>query len=163
MVRADVKDTDFGWKQIEKEIKIFQESNILIGFQEGTQTKMERKGGRTKKGGLNMAEIAAQNEFGTSKIPARPFMTTSFDENIEKISNLIQRQYKEVQEGKKSARKALTFIGVVVQDLIKGKIRSILNPPNSPVTIKIKGSSKPLIDFGQMIQSVRYKIEKNNK
>jgi hypothetical protein len=85
-------------------------------------------------------------------------MRTSFDENLSKINKLINLQYQAVQDGKKNADQALTAVGVVMVGLIQQKIRSIVSPPNSPRTIAIKGSSKPLIDFGQMIQSVREKV-----
>jgi hypothetical protein len=158
MARADVKDIDMGWSSIEKELNTFKSAFVLVGFQEGEVTKREVKGQRTKKGGFSMPEIAASNEFGTKNIPARPFMRTSFDENLSKINKLINLQYQAVQDGKKNADQALTAVGVVMVGLIQQKIRSIVSPPNSPRTIAIKGSSKPLIDFGQMIQSVREKV-----
>jgi len=36
-----------------------------------------------------LAEIALINEFGTDKIPSRPFLRIAFDENIDRISNQI--------------------------------------------------------------------------
>lgn len=158
MARAVVKDIDRGWQSIEKELVAFRGASVLIGFQEGEVTKKEVKGQREKEGGLSMAQIAASNEFGAKNVPARPFMRTSFDENVSKINKLVNLQYQAVQDGKKSAEKALTAIGVVMVGLIQQKIRAIVSPPNSPRTIGIKGSSKPLIDFGQMIQSVREKV-----
>jgi hypothetical protein len=41
---------------------------------------------------------------------------------------------------------------------VQKKIRQITIPPNSPRTIAEKKSSKPLIDFGQMVQSVTFKV-----
>lgn len=160
MARADVRDIDKGWERIERELASFRNSSVLIGFQEGTLTKKEVKGQREKEGGLSMPQIAAANEFGTKRIPARPFMSTSFDENRSRIEKLIQIQYQKVKDGKQKAENALIGVGVVVVGMIQQKIRAILSPPNAPSTIKAKGSSKPLIDFGQMIQSVREKVVK---
>lgn len=160
MARADVRDIDKGWGAIQKEVESFKKASVLIGFQEGEVTKKEVKGQREKEGGLSMAQIAAANEFGTKTTPSRPFMRTSFDENLSKINKLINLQYQQVQDRKKNADQALTAIGVVMVGLIQQKIRAIVSPPNSPRTIAIKGSSKPLIDFGQMIQSVTYKVQK---
>lgn len=153
-----VEDKDMGWKNIQEETKKYESASILVGFQEGETTKRELKGQRVKEGNENMAEIAEQNEFGTNKIPARPFMRTSFDENLNKIQKQVNNQYKLVQAQKKDADQALTAVGEFVVGLIKQKIRAIVTPPNSPVTIKLKGSSKPLIDFGQMVQSVTEKV-----
>ena len=158
MARAVVKDIDLGWEEIERQLRIFEGASVLVGFQEGSKTKVQTKRDRQKEGGKSMPQIAAENEFGTNKIPARPFMRTSFDENIANINKLITIQYKKVQDGKEDANQALTKIGVIMVGLIQQKIRSIVSPPNSPRTIAIKRSSKPLIDFGQMIQSVREKV-----
>lgn len=160
MARADVKDIDMGWNQILKEIEEFKSSTILIGFQEGSTTTREVKGQRIKEGDLSMPEIAVQNEFGTNTIPARSFMRTSFDENLPKIKKLITQQYDQVVLGSQKSQNALDAIGSVVQGFIVTKIRQIVSPPNSPRTIAEKGSSKPLIDFGQMIQSVTYQVKK---
>lgn len=160
MARADVNDIDLGWQKIQNELRAFEKASVLVGFQEGSVTKTEVKGQREKKGGLNMPEIASANEFGTKTIPARPFMRTSFDENYQRIVKLINLQYDQITDGKNSAEKSLNAIGIVMVGLIQQKIRAIVSPPNSPRTIAIKGSSKPLIDFGQMIQSVTYKVQK---
>lgn len=158
MARPAVNDIDRGWDEIIRQTQRFRKASVLIGFQDGDVTKTEVKGQREKKGGVFMAQIAAENEFGTKKIPARPFMRTSFDENRERIIKGVITQYQMVQDGKKDADQALGAIGEGIVSLIKQKIRAIVTPPNSPRTIQLKGSSKPLIDFGQMINSVRYKI-----
>lgn len=63
------------------EIEKLSESFVLVGFQLGDVTKSQIKNGRRKEAGKVMAQIAAENEFGTKTIPARSFMRTSFDEN----------------------------------------------------------------------------------
>jgi hypothetical protein len=158
MRRAVVKDVDLGFAEIQKQIASLDGSYVLVGFQEGTKTKGQVKGQRQKKAGLSMAAIAATNEFGTNRIPARPFMSTSFDENRAKINKAIQGEYAKILDGKSTASKSLGLIGLLGTRLIVQKIRAIISPPNSPITIAIKGSSKPLIDFGQMVQSVRHKV-----
>ena len=133
-------------------------SYILVGFQEGTITHSQVKNGRTKKAGLNMAQIAAANEFGTKTIPSRPFLRPAIDENATKITRAITGQYNKIMDQESTIENSLGLIGVLVENLIKRKIRSIYTPPNSPQTIARKKSSKPLIDFGQMVQSVRRKV-----
>lgn len=150
------KDWDKKFDQIEQ----LANSYVLIGFQEGTVTKSQVKDGRKKKAGQSMAQIAFDNEYGNRKknIPARPFMTTSFDENREQISRVIEGEYNKIIDNQSTLTKSLNLIGLYGVDLIQAKIRAIHTPPNSPTTIARKKSSKPLIDFGQMIQSVRSKI-----
>lgn len=158
MFRTAVADVDLGMEDIERELKKLNGSYVLVGFQEGSVTKSQTKDGRHKKAGLSMPEIAAANEFGTNDIPARPFMRTSYDENKQRIDRAIQSEYVKITQGKTTVKRSLTTLGVFMVDQIKMKIRAIHTPPNSPKTIAKKKSSKPLIDFGQMIQSVHAKV-----
>lgn len=155
-----VVDQDLGFAQIISEISKFRKSTILIGFQDNSVTTTQTKNGRVKQAGESMATIAAENEFGTLEIPARPFMRTAFDENLTRIQALIIREYKKVTEGKQTANTGLGIVGQYVVGRIQRKIREIRTPPNSPYTIFLKKSSKPLIDFGQMVRSVTYVIER---
>lgn len=153
-----VVDRDLGYRNIVREVENFERAEILIGFQAGTTTHVQTKGDRAKEGGLSMPQIAAENEFGTQRIPERSFMRTSFDENITRIQALIRREYELVVDGNKTAANALGLVGLYVVGLIQQKIRQITQPPNSPTTIALKKSSKPLIDFGQMVGSVTYVV-----
>lgn len=157
-MRVVVKDKDLGFAEIQRQVALLDGSHVKIGFQEGTVTKMQVKGQRKKTAGLSMAQIAAENEFGTNIIPARPFMSTSFDENKALINKAIQGEYNKILGGESTTERSLGLMGQLLTKLIVQKIRAIVYPPNSPITIAIKKSSKPLIDFGQMVQSVRYKV-----
>jgi len=157
-MRIVVKDKDLGFEEIQRQMALLDGSHVKVGFQEGTITKPQVKGQRRKPAGLSLPQIAAENEFGTQIIPARPFMSTSFDENKALINRAIQGEYKKIAGGNGTTERSLGLIGQLMTKLIMQKIRAIVSPPNSPRTIAIKKSSKPLIDFGQMIQSVRYKV-----
>jgi len=144
--------------QMIKNIEQFENSYVLIGFQEGSVTKSQVKGNRRKEPGKSMAQIASDNEYGTRSVPQRSFMRTSFDENRDLLVRVINAEYDKVVQGTSTVKKSLNAIGLLGVDLVQQKIRSIYVPPNSARTIAIKKSSKPLIDFGQMIQSVRHKV-----
>lgn len=141
-----------------KQIELLKTSFVEIGFQEGEKTHAQVKGKRKKEANLSIPQIAADNEFGTRFIPSRPFMSTSFDENKSRINNLILKEYDKIVDGSSTVKKSLELIGVFGVGIVQKKIRAVTTPPNSPRTIAEKGSSKPLIDFGQMIQSVSYKV-----
>ncbi len=145
-------------KELEKQLALLNNSYVLVGFQENSQTHDQTKNNRFKTGGQSMPQIAADNEFGTRNIPARPFMGPAFDENRPRINKAIASQYARIQEGTTTVQKALGLIGLDMIDLIQQKILSIHTPPNSPRTIAAKKSSKPLIDFGQMFASVTSKV-----
>lgn len=158
--RAAVVDMDMGFDKIMHDLLELQKYSVVVGVQEGTLTHVEVKNGRTQKSGISIAQYAAQNEFGTNKIPERSFMRTAFDENINVITRFAAMQIGLVIDGNSSIRQAFGLIGQAMQGMIQRKIRQITSPPNSPRTIAEKGSSKPLIDFGQMINSIRYVIRK---
>lgn len=158
MVRPVVVDIDLGYKAIFQEIEELSKKSLLVGIQEKARTVAQSKGGRKQKAGLSVAEYAADNEFGTNLIPQRSFMRTAFDENIDRIENIAAIQYGKIIDGSISLAQGLGIVGQVITGMIQRKIREIRFPPNSPKTIALKGSSKPLIDFGQMVKSVTYAI-----
>lgn len=162
MVRraVEVVDLDLGFKAILDEIEKAGRQQILIGIQEGSKTHMQSRNGRVQQAGMNIAQYAAANEFGTDTIPERSFMRSTFDERIDDIENLVVTQLGLVVDQSIPVVTAYKRIGLGVQAMVQEKIREIRSPPNSPITIARKGSSKPLIDFGQMIASVRYVIKK---
>lgn len=157
---ARVVDRDLGFIKTISEIRKFRNSTVLIGYQDNTVTTTQTKGGRVKQAGESMATIAAENEYGFEKTPARPFMRPAFDENLKRIQALIIREYGKVIDGKSTADKALGIVGQYVVGRIQRKIREVTTPPNSPWTIFLKKSSKPLIDFGQMLRSVTYVVRR---
>ena len=158
MARPVVVDIDLGYNAIMKEIEELSRASLLVGIQEQAKTKSQTKRGRTQKAGLSVAEYAAKNEFGTNEIPQRSFMRTAFDENINTIENAAAIQYGKIIDGDVPLAQGLGLVGQVIVGLVQKKIRAIVFPPNSPATIAMKGSSKPLIDFGQMINSVTYVV-----
>lgn len=159
-----VKDKDLGFNAIIEEIEKLGKSNVKIGFfaneKTVSQVKTNSNSGekRIKKAGESIAQIAIYNEFGTDKIPARPFMSTTYAENYAKVNRIVGKEYDKIIEGKSTVYKSLSALGVYYEGLVKQKIRQIRLPPNAPSTIKAKGSSKPLIDFGQMIAAVTYEV-----
>jgi len=163
-----VKDKDLGFNAIIAEIEKMHKSSVKIGFFANQVTKAEQKVNsntgelRNKVPGQSMANIARENEYGVvrrgKRVPARPFMSTSFDENRELINRVVAKEYDKILAGKSTVYKSLSALGIWFTGIVQKKIRSIQSPPNSPLTIELKGSSKPLIDFGQMISSVTHEV-----
>jgi hypothetical protein len=158
MVKNAITDNRKEYDRILDDLSSLDNSYVLVGFQQGSITHTQTKGQRTKPAGLSMPQIAAQNEFGTDKIPARPFLRPAFDDNRKKIDKAIDTEYDKIVGGQSTIKKSLGLIGLLMEELIKRKIRAVNYPPNSPLTIKIKKSSKPLIDFGQMVDTVASKV-----
>ena len=51
------------------------------------------------------------------------------------------------------------LVGAYAADVIQQRIVDLKEPPNSPITIALKGSSNPLVDTGHMRQSVTWEVE----
>ena len=112
--------------------------------------------------GTPVAQVAAIQEFGApaQKIPARPFIRPTVKEQKEQWTKIIAKSVPKVLENKMSAFDVLDLVGRVAAADIQTKISSIYSPPLSPITIRRKGSSKPLIETGLMLASVSNAVNK---
>ena len=141
-------------KKFYAEVKKLAANEVFIGFQAGKKQHEGRDGEKA-----DVAQIAAFNEFGTSTMPARPFLRKSADENKDVIVKMCTQAAKAIAKGS-TEQQELKKLGVFGASLVQEKIESGSYVPLAPSTIKRKGSSKPLIDTGQMRQSVHYVIRR---
>lgn len=148
-----VKDTDKGWDAFKAEMAQLAGSTIRVGVL-GNDAKSKTPGDDA-----TLAEIATFNEFGTSTIPARSFMRSTFDENGY-YAPFTTKVLKSVVAGRTSAANALQIVGLKIQSDVQKKIVALKSPPNAPATIAKKGSSNPLIDTGRLRQSITYEVDK---
>lgn len=145
---------DDGWtpegKRIMRELDKLQDLLVKVGFQEGQKYP----------DGTRVVDVAAWNELGTVNMPSRPFMRDSVDDNEEKIAKFMQTQVVDIIKNRKTAEQAFKEIGVFQKGLVQETIVDGNFKPNSPATIRKKGSSHPLIDTGLMRDSVNFVVEK---
>lgn len=131
---------------------------VTAGVQESTSA---RHGGD-----LTNAELAVIHEFGTSTIPARPFVFPTYAENADKYGELLGKLTQKLKWDSASTEdleKALGVVGLKMANDMKAKIRAGIPPALSPKTIARKGSSKPLIDSGQLINSIKHKVGRGDE
>ena len=112
---------------------------------------------------------AIWNEFGTrggasgggwgGPIPERPFMRNAMRNNSKKYIEAMRSSAAKLIEGKTTLRTVMQKLGIVASGDIQKEITTLTTPANSPVTIALKGSSKPLIDTGEMRASVTFKVD----
>jgi len=110
-------------------------------------------------GDITVAGIGFAHEFGVG-VPERSFMRSTIQTGKKDIIALQKKLLGQIQTGQTDVVKALGLVGEVFADLIRQKIVSIRTPPNSPQTIVAKGSSNPLIDTGQMKNSITYEVNR---
>ena len=112
--------------------------------------------------GTPVAIVGAIQEFGApvAKIPARPFIRPTVKEQKDEWVNIMKKTIPKVALDKMTAFDVLDLVGRVAASDIQTKISSIYSPPLSPITIKRKGSAKPLIDTGLMLASIQNAVNK---
>ena len=108
---------------------------------------------------LTLAQLGLIQEHGTSRIPPRPFLGPAMTNNRDALRQRSAVLLAAVVEGKMDKREALGKLGAFGQTLVQKQIRETVTPPNAPSTIRQKGSSHPLIDSGQMVQSVAWELD----
>lgn len=144
-------------KRFMEEIAQLARLEVAVGFQNGTVHK-KRGGGKGKpQQSITVAEVAAVNDLGIGRTPSRPFLRNSVDLHAKEIQNFGGGLAKILVKGG-TAEEMLKALGVFQKGIVQKEILEGHYLPNSPRTIKQKGSSKPLIDTGQMLQSVTFVV-----
>jgi hypothetical protein len=110
--------------------------------------------------GVPLALVGAVHEFGAPSrgIPERPWLRTSIRENKTQFVRLNRVNLVRVIRGQISMDQALEMLGMMAKAAVVQKIRKGPFAPLHPDTVRAKGSSKPLIDTGNFIQSVNYEV-----
>lgn len=120
--------------------------------------------GKAEADGTPVAMIAATHEFGSPErgIPERSFLRSSMHENAQKYVRLNKLNLVSILRGGLTADQALGQLGEMAKGDVQVKIRSGDFTPLKQATMDRKGSSKPLVDTGQMVQSVSYEVGGEN-
>lgn len=92
-------------------------------------------------------------------IPERSFLRAGFDAKKEGVARKSDKVLPDVIKGTMSTDEYLKMVGLTLSTQIKKFARDLKDPPNSAVTVKQKGSSNPLVDTGDMINGITYKVE----
>lgn len=104
--------------------------------------------------GTPVAQVAFWQEFGTAKIPMRPFLRNAIAKNERKWGDSV----KTALIGTNDGEKALKMLGEIMRGDIVLSLTNLNTPPNAPSTIKQKGSSNPLIDTGLLRNSISWEL-----
>jgi len=149
-----VIDKDLGYKRIALNFKELKGKGVKVGIM-GSQTA----------DGTSIVDYATYNEFGTARIPARPFMTITADKNRDKVQAFTGHLVGRMIDGKLDSTSVLKNLGEWYQAQMQLSVRTAKDwaIPNAPSTIAMKGSSSPLIDKGRLVQAIRYEIVGDTK
>lgn len=122
-----------------------QFGTVEVGFFKGTHTYPN---------GKDVTTVARDNDQGTKRIPERPFMIPAGNKAANKTINITVGSI----AGGMDEQQALSKAGELFVGFIQKEITNLKEPPNAESTILKKGSSNPLIDSGDMRQSVQWKL-----
>lgn len=138
-------------------------TRILVGYPSG---RIHVEDARLEKGNseqIETSELAKQLFYGTATIPARPFLEDAIRENKDEIAETLKSEaQKEFNGGQANWSKVGSMVVGKVQELVRSDYykNSI---PNSPKTIALKGSDKPLINTADLINSTTFIVDKGGK
>ncbi len=158
---SSLKDNLKSLQKYAKTIDDVKNKAVFVGLPKEKATKKYQDG-------MSVIRIGAIHEYGMGNNPQRSFLRVPFAENKKEIDEFIQKRFK--MSGKEiSPIQALEQIGVFAEGISKksfvknnwvanapitisgGWMRS---PSGKPFKVKGKGSSKPLIDTGNLRDSI---------
>lgn len=129
--------------------------NVLVGVPQA-------KSSRPNDSEITNAELAYIHTHGSpvNNIPPRPFLQPSIEKNIIGVATLQKQIVGAALEGKPAQVDILqNRLGLYAQKNAKEYITMGDNlAPNAPATIARKGSDRPLIHTGQLLNSITYVI-----
>jgi hypothetical protein len=142
--------------------------NILVGFPSGRQHvptfhKNEKGEYRTYEGKsieeaepIETAELAKMLSYGTSEIPARPFLEEGIESKKDELSEAMRQEAKKVIDGGQANWNKIGTMAVgAINEFVRGDYYKSTKP-NSKKTQEYKGSDKPLIDGADLINSLAF-------
>ena len=94
-------------------------------------------------------------------IPPRAFIRQTSDKNKSKWNNLLVKYLVDTILGKITFEQMLMRLGATIEGDIKETISNFTDPPNSSMTIAMKGKNTPLRNTGTMLETVDFEVEIN--
>lgn len=127
-----------------------QTTGVLAGLPKNSKQHKDDEGGFT-----SVIEIGLVHEFGAPSInvPQRSYLRSTIIENKRKYKAFLAKLSLKILKGELTPEKALAFLGEMLSGDIKEKITDIKDPE-----LKIRIGGNPLVDTGQLIQSITYII-----
>ena len=127
---------------------------VLVGIPEASVSNPDKEITNAKKLYENTVGNPAKN------VPPRPLLEPAIEYHIDKLTEKMKAAALKALEGKSSYNNELELVGALGLQYVIGWFDHPANgwEANSPMTIKAKGSSQPMIDTGAMKQSLTYVI-----
>ncbi len=142
------------WWALRKKIGNLARSTVKVGI----------LGPDSEDGDISIVEIGAIHEFGSpaANIPERSFIRRTFQMKTTKVAKFTARIARAIINDRLTADKALELLGLFGAAEVKKTITkgARIPPKLKPATIARKGSSRPLVDTGRLLNSVTHQVVK---
>lgn len=146
------------WDKLRKKLDRIKTTHVKVGVLQS------KGGGESTESGATLVDIATIHEFGApvAGIPERSFIRRTFKDKKKDLAKLTARLAKLIVEDKKTVQQALEILGAWGAAEVQKTITSgaPIPPPLQPGTVLAKGSSRPLVDTGRLVQSISWDVEK---
>ncbi len=157
MLTVKVRDRDRGLKKLKRNLKNTGKNFVTVGIF-GERADAAHAG--TEKSNV---EIAGFHEFGTPTIKPRSYIRATVDAEKGRIRQLQKRLAEQIIKRRTTEAQGLNLIGVFLQGKMQTRIQAGIAPPLEDATIKRKTvqgkkGTTPLIDTGQLIQSITFAV-----
>ena len=159
-ITANVKEDDAALQAMQAAMKELENTQVLVGIPEDENMRQE--------GQINNAALLYIHTNGSPQqgIPARPVLEPAFENNKERLGELMGRATKAAMDGDTAGMsQALSRAGLAGQNAAEDWFTNPSNDftPLKPETArrkKKKGSDveRPLIDTGQLRNAITYVV-----
>lgn len=148
---------DAPWRKLYKRVVDADRYRVRVGV-------LASKGGlrKHKASDLTLVEIAAIHEFGSpaANIPERSFIRRTF---LHRVYHALVRKITDICKaivlGVVDTKQGVGLLGAWGAAEVKNTItQDDIPPPLTLETVKRKGSSKPLVDTGQLKNSISWEV-----
>lgn len=174
---VSVVDKRQAFDALRRELEYLATHHARIGVLSGSASGGNVKAGDTKKGPrrkrrghsaegshLTVAEVFSFHELGLG-VPKRSSIGWVADNKRQEIVTFSEKVIGAIMSGNMTGKDALMFLGEKAQSMVKARIVSGIPPELDPDYLEYKshagGKATPLIWTGQLLNSVRYKVEKS--
>jgi hypothetical protein len=150
-----VKDDDKELDELLMEIGI--SAHVQVGFF-GSKAMQSHEDSK-----LTVVEVAAKHEFGEG-VPRRSMIVDWFDENERANEERLEKYGLAVLDGKVKVIKGMDVVGLVFTSEMRQRMHARIPPPLSEETLEKRkhGGDVPLIDTGQMVNSLSHLVGKGD-
>jgi hypothetical protein len=147
---------DTVWRHVYARVMALSKLELNVGV------LVSKGGARSVGDDLTLVELAAIHEFGSpaANIPERSFIRRTFYERVpNELRVVCGRIAKAITLGAMGARQGMNTLGAWAAAQVKNTItQTDIPPPLASETVNRKGSSKPLVDTGQMLNAISWEV-----